>query len=68
MIDVAEIVAMIPLSLLAEISRGDVFFENNNLLCYATKDIYWNDIFANAGNQKLNIYHDVKSSPKPCKS
>lgn len=50
-----------------EISKGDVFFENNNLLCYATSDIYWSDIFADTTKQKASFIHDTVRNAKPCK-
>ncbi|XP_067930070.1 epidermal growth factor receptor-like isoform X2 [Watersipora subatra] len=52
---------------LTEISNGDVFFENNNLLCYATTDIYWSDIFADSSRQRAYFIHDTVRNSQPCK-
>lgn len=53
------------MDLFPEISKGDVFFENNNLLCYATANIYWADILASS-QQGIRIHNDVSRS-RSCK-
>lgn len=50
-----------------EISNGDVFFENNNLLCYAMSDVYWSDIFADGDRQRVSFIHDTVRNSQPCK-
>ncbi|XP_067934321.1 epidermal growth factor receptor-like isoform X2 [Watersipora subatra] len=52
---------------LAEISHGDVLFENNNLLCYATTDIYWPDLLVNGAQQRVSFETSIISrSTEPC--
>lgn len=52
--------------IILEISKGDILFENNNLLCYATTNIYWPDILANGTLQHVRVSNDIISSMKPC--
>lgn len=52
-----------------EISKGDVLFESNNLLCFATTNIYWADIFANGNQQSVNMLrNNIIRNTHPCKS
>ncbi|KAF6039827.1 Egfr [Bugula neritina] len=57
---------LLGLTKLTEISSGDVLFENNNLLCYATTNIYWFDILADVVLQHVRFNKDFVADVKPC--